>query len=167
MSGVVLVGAVPQPRRVRVHEKLLAAAGPDVTLLALFLASLAILVSLFGASFVWTDGQILIPAGILVTLVSCRFLWRARTIVSGAAGERRRFGEALRGILRDWGPFIVLMWAFESLESYTGLIRTEAIDAKLYALDLSLFGVEPTVWMGRFANALLTDWMSFCYGLYF
>ena len=59
------------------------------------------------------------------------------------------------------------MWAFESMETYTGAIRKAGIDEALYRMDLRLFGVEPTVWAGRFSHPLLTDWMSLAYGLYF
>ena len=59
------------------------------------------------------------------------------------------------------------MWAFESMETYTGVIRKIGIDGALYRVDLRLFGVEPTVWAGRLSHPLLTDWMSLTYGLYF
>lgn len=141
--------------------------GPDLVLLIVFLAALAGLVVAYGASFVFNDGSIIIPSAIVVGLIATRFLWRARAIVGDARGARRELGVACLRILRDWGPFIVLMWAFESLESYTGVIRQTSIEDALYHLDVGVFGVEPTVWMGRFANGLLTDWMSLAYGLYF
>jgi membrane-associated phospholipid phosphatase len=56
---------------------------------------------------------------------------------------------------------------FENLHNFTGVIRKIPIDDELYRLDVRLFGVEPTVWAGRFANPVLTDWFSFTYGLYF
>src|SRR5262249_49925505 len=40
------------------------------------------------------------------------------------------------------------------------------IDGALYRIDLALFGVEPTVWIRRFYQPLLTDWMATCYGIF-
>jgi len=81
-----------------------------------------------------------------------------------AGADLRR---ALLRTLYDWGPLIIVMWMFESLEPYTGIIRKDVFDKQLYELDLRVFGIEPTVWIGRFHHPLLTDWMSITYGLYF
>ena len=101
-------------RRVAGVTRLLAKLGPDIALLLLFLATWLGLIVAYGASFVFNDGQIIIPALILVCLIVARLSY-----------SRRDFARAMRRIVRDWGPFILLMWAFESLESYTGVIRHE------------------------------------------
>lgn len=46
---------------------------------------------------------------------------------------------------------------FQSLETYTGVIRQTSIDSYLYRADLWLFGVEPTVWLSRHSTPLVTD----------
>jgi membrane-associated phospholipid phosphatase len=144
-----------------------AALGPDFGMAILFLAVLSALVAGFGASFVWNKGPILVAGGILVLLVIVAFVRRAPAIVRGAPGAWGDFRAAARRVVRDWAPFTIIMWAFESMETYTGVIRKTGIDEALYRMDLRLFGVEPTVWVGRLAHPLLTDWMSLTYGLYF
>jgi hypothetical protein len=39
--------------------------------------------------------------------------------------------EATRAILRDGGPVILIMWWFQSLETYTGVIWQTSIDGSL------------------------------------
>jgi membrane-associated phospholipid phosphatase len=141
--------------------------GPDFALTLAFLGTLATLVAAYGASFVWAKGPILVAGGILVSLVVIAFAYRLPRILRGASGAWRDFGAAAARVVRDWGPFTIIMWAFESMETYTGVIRKTGIDEALYRMDLRLFGVEPTVWVGRLTHPLLTDWMSLTYGLYF
>jgi membrane-associated phospholipid phosphatase len=141
--------------------------GPDLGLAIVFLVALAALVAEFGASFVWAKGPILVAGGILLSLLVVAFVRRAPALLRGAPGAGTDFRAAARRVIRDWAPFTIIMWAFESMETYTGVIRKTGIDATLYRLDLRLFGVEPTVWAGRLYHPLVTDWMSFAYGLYF
>jgi membrane-associated phospholipid phosphatase len=141
--------------------------GPDFGLVVAFTAALAILVAAYGGSYRWREGPILISAGIAVALVLARFAWRAPSIVLGRPGARAEFRRAAIAILTDWGPVILIMWLFQSLETYTGVIRTTSIDEHLYRADLWLFGVEPTVWLSAYAKPLLTDIMALAYGQYF
>ena len=141
--------------------------GPDFGLVAAFTAALAVLVLAYGGSYKWQEGPILISAGIALLLVLARFTWRAPSIVLGRADARGEFGRAAVIILRDWGPVILIMWLFQSLETYTGVIRQTSIDEYLYRADLRLFGVEPTVWLSSHSTPLLTDYMALAYGSYF
>jgi membrane-associated phospholipid phosphatase len=141
--------------------------GPDFGLVAAFTAALAILVLAYGGSYKWQEGPILISAGIAVALVIARFVWRAPSIVLGKPGARAAFRGAAVTILRDWGPVILIMWLFQSLETYTGVVRTTSIDEQLYRADVWLFGVEPTVWLSGHSTPLLTDYMALAYGSYF
>ncbi|HVT09930.1 MAG TPA: phosphatase PAP2 family protein [Polyangia bacterium] len=159
--------AARKPPGAALPVRVLAALGPDFSLTLAFLTALAALVAAFGASFVWAKGPILWAGGILTALVVIALLSRLPAIARGQAGAWRDVGIAARAAARDWGPFTIIMWAFESMETYTGAIRKTSIDDALYRMDLRLFGVEPTVWAGRFHHPLLTDWMSLGYGLYF
>ena len=141
--------------------------GADFGLAVIFFIGLAILIAAYGASFKWTEGPILFSVGIALGLVVIRFLYRAPSILFGRPGARLEYARSVRGILRDWAPIILIMWMFQSLETYTGVIRTTCIDDALYRMDLWLFGVEPTVWAGKLHHPLLTDWFSLAYGLYF
>ena len=75
-------------------------------------------------------------------------------------GARSRATRAVRGILRDWGSVIRIMWLFQSLETHTGVIRQTSIDDWLYRADVWLSGVEPTVWLSRHSTPLVTDDMA-------
>jgi membrane-associated phospholipid phosphatase len=141
--------------------------GPDFTFFLFFVALFITLGFIYGASFHIWEGSIFIGAGAAAFLIGSRFLYRARSILVGEPGARAAFGVAAREILRDWGPLILVTVVFENLHNFTGVIRKVPIDDQLYALDVKLFGVEPTVWAGRFADPILTDWFSFAYGLYF
>jgi membrane-associated phospholipid phosphatase len=157
--------AEPQPSPV---ARTLAFLGPDFTLFLFFLALLVGLGVAYGASFhVAGEGSIAIAGGIGLGLIAIRFMYRARSILANRDQERALFVAAARRILRDWGPMILLVIVFENLHQFTGVIRKVPIDESLYDLDVRMFGVEPSVWAGKLANPLLTDWFAFSYGLYF
>lgn len=156
-----------RPWLVTVLVSALAAVGPDFGLVIAFLAVLAGLVVGYGASFVWSEGPIIVAGGIGLGLIACSFVYRLPRILNGSARAGREFLTAVQRIARDWGPLTIIMWAFESMETYTGVIRKTAIDDVLYRIDVRVFGVEPSAWVGRFHHPLLTDWMAFTYALYF
>lgn len=141
--------------------------GPDFGLVLAFTVALAVLVTAYGGSYKWQEGPIVISAGIGVGLIVTRFVWRARSIVMDLPGARAEFRRAVVGILRDWGPVILIMWLFQSLETYTGVVRQTSIDDYLYRADLWLFGQEPTVWLSKHSTPILTDYMALAYGSYF
>jgi membrane-associated phospholipid phosphatase len=145
----------------------LAMMGPDFALVGVFFTTLVVLIAGYGAQFRWTEGPIVISGGILVGLIAIALLTKLPSILRRVVGAWQDFYQTSMVLVRDWGPFILLMWAFQSLETYTGVIRKVPIDDALYRLDLAWFGVEPTVWAYKFHNPLLTDWMSFSYGSYF
>ena len=141
--------------------------GPDFGMVAAFTAALAVLVAAYGGSYKWQEGPIVISAGIAAALVVARLLWRGPAIVMNRPGARRDYARAVKTILRDWGPVILIMWLFQSLETYTGVIRKTSIDEYLFRADQWLFGVEPTVWLSKHSTPLLTDYMALAYGSYF
>lgn len=47
------------------------------------------------------------------------------------------------------------------------VVNPGSLDHELHALDLSLFGVEPAVYLDRFVTPLTTEWFSFFYYSYF
>ena len=141
--------------------------GPDFGLVLAFTAVLAILVGAYGGNYKWKEGPIIISAGIAVVLCAVRFLYRWRSITLDRGTARADFFAAARNILRDWGPVILIMWLFQSLETYTGVIRQTSIDDTLFHADVAIFGVEPTVWLSKRGFPLLTDYFALAYGLYF
>ena len=164
---IVRPGDARIPRAGSALHRVMAWIGPDFGLVAAFTAVLVVLVAAYGGSYKWKEGPIVISAGIAATLVLARLGWSAPAIVLGRPGARRDYRRAVAGILRDWGPVILIMWLFQSLETYTGVIRQTSIDPYLYRADQWLFGVEPTVWLSTHSTPLLTDYMAFAYGSYF
>jgi membrane-associated phospholipid phosphatase len=70
-------------------------------------------------------------------------------------------------VVRDFAPFLLALWFYETLHDLTPLIRHDVVDARLIAVDRALFGVDVSVWMERFATPLVTRVMVFCYLSYF
>ncbi len=141
--------------------------GLDFLAVGLFAAILLILTVSYGGRLHLVEGSVLLPTVILLVIVAVNVAGRGRRFLAGNSDERRAVGkQALRSI-RDWSPLIVLVLVYENLRGLTGLIRKDNIDATLHALDVAWFGVEPTVWAGRFANPWLTDYFAFAYTLYF
>jgi membrane-associated phospholipid phosphatase len=68
--------------------------------------------------------------------------------------------------ISDWFPLVALVTIYENLREYTGIIRTDQIDAALMRADIWLFGVEPTVWIQQFTHPILTEYFAFTYSLY-
>ena len=102
----------------------------------------------------------MISTGIAAGLMAARLAWRGCAIVLDRPGARSEFVRAVRAILRDRGPVILVMWLFQCLETYTGVIRQTSIDRYLYRADVALFGVEPTVWLSEHSTPLLTDYLQ-------
>jgi membrane-associated phospholipid phosphatase len=143
------------------------AIGPNFVIAILFVLTLFAVVVTYGGSIKWKEGPILISGGITIALLLLRTIWALPSLLRREAGALPAWRRALLRTLYDWGPLIIVMWMFESLEPYTGIIRKDVFDRQLYELDLAVFGVEPTVWAGKLHHPLLTDWMSITYGLYF
>jgi membrane-associated phospholipid phosphatase len=169
MSTLEQLSELPAPRAESPIIRALAFLGPDFTFFLFFLGVFISLGLIFGGRFhVAGEGSIVIVTGLAAGLVGIRFFWRARSIVLDVDDERSKFYAAAKRILRDWGPMILLVVVFENLHAYTGLIRKIPIDEHLYNIDVKVFGVEPSVWVGKhLATPLLTDWFALAYGMYF
>lgn len=169
MSALEQVSELPDPRAESPFVRALAFLGPDFTFFLFFLGVFIALGLIFGGRFhVAGEGSIVIVTGLAAGLVGIRFFYRAQAIVMNTGDERAKFYAAAKRILRDWGPMILLVVVFENLHAYTGLIRKIPIDEKLYNLDVAVFGVEPSAWVGKhIATPLLTDWFAMAYGMYF
>jgi len=150
-----------------VVSRALAWLGPDFGLVLAFMLVDIVLIAGYGGSYKWQEGPIVISAGIAVLLISIGGLWRLPRILRNEPGIYRDYARAAVEILRDWGPLILIMWLFQSLETYTGVIRQTSIDSYLYRADVALFGVEPSVWLSHHQVPIVTDYMAFAYGIYF
>ncbi|MFA4875409.1 MAG: phosphatase PAP2 family protein [bacterium] len=70
-------------------------------------------------------------------------------------------------ILRDWVPFLFIVFIYENLHDVAGQAMDFDIAGTLYRWDVALLGIEPTLWAQRIFSPLLTDVLSISYALYF
>ena len=68
---------------------------------------------------------------------------------------------------RHWYPHLFFLFCFEELEKLVHLVTPGWQDAKLIAFDQWLTGVNPSLWLERFAHPALNEFMQFAYFTYF
>jgi len=155
--------AAPPSRFRRVIELL----GPDFTLFFFFLTILLVVGRVFGAHYVVRLSTMLLPGLAAPGIIFFKMFPRWKRVWRDAPGARAEARTMALGTVRDWLPLVLVATVFDNLEDYTGIIRKVPIDAWLYKIDMTVFGVEPTVWIQKLYHPLLTDWMAFCYGVFF
>ena len=68
---------------------------------------------------------------------------------------------------RYWYPHLFFLFCFEELGKLVHLVKPGWQDAKLIAFDQWLTGVNPSLWLERFAHPALNEFMQFAYFTYF
>ena len=68
---------------------------------------------------------------------------------------------------RCWYPHLFFLFCFEEMGRLVHLVSPGWNDAKLIAFDLWLTGVNPSLWVERFAQPALNEFMQFAYFSYF
>lgn len=68
---------------------------------------------------------------------------------------------------RHWYPHLFFLFCFEELGRLVHLVQPGWQDAKLIAFDHWLTGVNPSLWLERFAHPALNEFMEFAYFTYF
>jgi membrane-associated phospholipid phosphatase len=68
---------------------------------------------------------------------------------------------------RHWYPHLYFLFCFEELARLVHLVQPGWQDAKLIAFDHWLTGVNPSLWLERFAHPALNEFMHFAYFTYF
>jgi membrane-associated phospholipid phosphatase len=68
---------------------------------------------------------------------------------------------------RHWYSHVYFLFCFEELGRLVHLVQPGWQDAKLIAFDHWLTGVNPSLWIERFAHPSLTEFMQFAYFTYF
>lgn len=69
--------------------------------------------------------------------------------------------------VRDWYPLPLYIGFFEELQGLVHIIFPGWLDRWLIEFDYNFAGVHPSVWLARFSNPLLNDFMQFAYMTYF
>jgi hypothetical protein len=73
----------------------------------------------------------------------------------------------VRGLLYRVAVFIAIFGSFLQLQYVLPTVSGPPVDARLYALDLRLFGVEPSVAWDHLVSPATTEWYAFFYYGYF
>jgi membrane-associated phospholipid phosphatase len=68
---------------------------------------------------------------------------------------------------RDWYPLPLYIFFFEELQGLVHAIFPGWLDRWLIQFDFGFAGVHPSVWLARFSNPALNDFMQFAYMTYF
>lgn len=68
---------------------------------------------------------------------------------------------------RHWYPHLYFLFCFEEMGRLVHLVQPGWQDAKLIAFDHWLTGVNPSLWLERFAHPALNEFMQFAYFTYF
>ena len=63
--------------------------------------------------------------------------------------------------------FLSIFLSYFQLRQILPAVRTDALDANIFAFDLRVFGVEPSLWFDRFVNPSTVEWFAFFYFGYF
>jgi len=79
----------------------------------------------------------------------------------------QRTGSELVGFFREWYPGLFFIFGFEEIDFLIDLVTQQRFHQALIALDRVIFGVHPTLWLGRFARPWLTELMMFCFGSFY
>jgi len=115
------------------------------------------------AAIAATGGRIrLLQASVGLPLF-CTTLALALKARANPAGWR----EEARHVLRDWVPFLLVVFIYENLHDLAGQVTGWDFAETLNRWDVAIFGIEPTIWAQRIFSPLATDLFSVSYALYF
>jgi hypothetical protein len=78
-----------------------------------------------------------------------------------------RWGGLVGSVLYRTTVTGTLLASFFQLREILPAVSSRASDARIYAFDMSVFGVEPAAWLDRFVSPSTTEWFAFFYFLYF
>jgi membrane-associated phospholipid phosphatase len=70
-------------------------------------------------------------------------------------------------IIRDWYWYIFILIVFKEIYLLIHNLQIPDKDPVLIAIDQWMFGVNPTEWIYRFAHPVLTEFLQFCYSMFY
>ncbi len=130
-----------------------------------YLALSSVMITIFAENLAHPVRMIGLQAFVaLIILVLCR-------IGAGAAGHAELRGKTFSSkfwhFWRYWYPHLFFLFCFEEMGKLVHLVSPGWQDAKLIAFDHWLTGVNPSLWLERFAHPALNEFMQFAYFTYF
>ncbi len=138
----------------RAVDSVFAACGAFEWVTLLYLSLVNTLIVAFGANLPAAPIYIAIHEGIAVALLLV--CWSST-----------RWEDGWLNFLRHWYALPLYIYFFEELRGLVHLIFPDWYDAFLIQFDYSIGHVDPSVWLTRFANPALNDFMQFSYMTYF
>jgi hypothetical protein len=78
-----------------------------------------------------------------------------------------RWNGAASSLLYRLAVMATLLGTFFQLREILPAVSPGALDADIYAFDVRVFGVEPSLWLDRYVTQTTTEWFAFFYFLYF
>jgi membrane-associated phospholipid phosphatase len=148
-------------------QRLLFSIGADLLFLVAFIAVLAIICAIYGATPHLVHGSTYLPLVVMAVLIAVAFGARLRGILSGDRRQQVEFLRLALTMLRDWSPLILIIVVYDNFHDLTRVIRPHVVDDTLRQLDESLLGIEPALWAQRITRPWLTEYMTFSYALFF
>jgi len=142
----------------------LAYLGISSALILLFVENLKHPVRLLGAQMI-VAALILALCRVEAHVVAEKFIPEAKH--QGDEDLPLTFSERFWHFWRHWYPHLFFLFCFEELGRLVHLVQPGWQDAKLIAFDHWLTGVNPSLWLERFAHPALNEFMQFAYFSYF
>ena len=99
----------------------------------------------------------------VLILALCRVEARRETDTTVGLAISERFWH----FWRHWYPHLFFLFCFEEMGRLVHLVSPGWQDAKVTAFDQWLTGVNPSLWLERFAHPALNEFMQFFYFTYF
>lgn len=139
--------------------------GTSSALIALFAQNLAHPVRLLGAQvsvallivmFCWASAR-----------TSGESKWSAGTGIGTNKSLCATGSQRFWHFWRHWYPHLFFLFCFEEMGLLAHLVNPGWQDVKLIAFDHWLTGVNPSLWLERFAHTALNEFMEFSYFTYF
>jgi membrane-associated phospholipid phosphatase len=97
--------------------------------------------------------------------IALHFFVAVMIVALGRAAAHR--DNAFLRFARHWYPLPLYLWLFEELGSFVHAIFPAWFDRVLIEFDYNFAGVHPSVWLARYSNPALNDFMQFAYLTYF
>ena len=153
-----------------------AACGPFEWIAVAYLGISSALIAMFAENLAHPLRLIGLQALVaLIILVLCRieaassrgYDWEAVVHSGKTMNSAPTIAQKFWHFWRHWYPHLFFLFCFEELSRLVHLVNPGWEDAKLIAFDCWLTGVNPSLWLERFAHPALNEFMQFSYFTYF
>ncbi|HYL83804.1 MAG TPA: phosphatase PAP2 family protein [Candidatus Angelobacter sp.] len=130
-----------------------------------YLALSSMFIALFAENLAHPAG--LIGTQALVAAVVLLLCYAGAKSAERAATTFETYSTRFWHFWRHWYPHLFFLFCFEEMSRLVHLVNPGWEDAKLLAFDYWLTGVNPSLWLERFAHPALNEFMQFSYFTYF